>query len=334
MIRKDGFDLEIKGLELSFEFYNSVGRPMLEKMFAEYMEKAAAGLVGEGSECFGFDDRISTDHDYGPSFCIWLPEKEHARIGEEMNKVYASLPGEFRGVRTQIQRAQGRRGILSIEQFYSKFLGKKGVPQTAVDWLVIPEHCLAVAANGMVFEDRLGEFSHIRRILQGYYPEDVRLKKIASRAVKMAHAGQCNYSRMMRRGDTVAALLALEEFIKASLSMVYLLNKRYAPYYKWMWRGLEGLKMPGDVRELLRFLAETGLKRECWQADTWDKYQHKLNMEDRIVMLVEEICALTAKEMRNQGISDETSDYLEPHAYAVMRHIQEENIRSLPILAF
>lgn len=336
MIQSDDLRLEMSGLELSREFYMVIGKPVMEELFTEYMEKAAVGLVGEGSECFGYDDKISTDHDYGPSFCIWLPREEYAQIGEAMNTVYEELPKEFKGIGTQMQRiqAQGRRGVLQIDLFYNKFLGAKGVPEQPIDWLVIPEHCLAAATNGSVFEDRLGTFTAVREKLLDYYPEDVRLKKIAARAVTMAHSGQCNYSRMMRRGDTVAAFLALEEFMKAALSMVYLLNREYAPYYKWMWRGLENMKRLSGVGALLKMLVETGLNKKCWNADAWDEFQYKLNKDDRIIMLIEEICAFIAMEMNNQGISDERSDYLEAHGYSVMRHIQDDQIRSLPILAF
>ena len=234
-------DLEIKGIELSREFYEKIGKPVLEELFPEYMGKAAVGLVGEGSECYGFDDVLSTDHDYGPGFCVWLPQKEYEEIGKEMNQIYDALPSEYRGISEKITRIEsvGRRGILEIGTFYKKFLGTGGVPEKLREWLVIPEHYLAVATNGSVFEDRLGRFTEIREKLLEYYPEDVRLKKIAARAITMAHSGQCNYNRMMQRHDTVAAVLALSEFTRAALSMVYLLNKKYAPYYKWMWCGTD-----------------------------------------------------------------------------------------------
>lgn len=54
---------------------------MLYEQFPEIAEKAAAGLVGYGSECLGFDDEISRDHDYGPSFCIWLPREIYGEYG-------------------------------------------------------------------------------------------------------------------------------------------------------------------------------------------------------------------------------------------------------------
>ena len=52
----------MQGLELAKRYYEKVGRPMLERDFPELLPRLAAGLVGEGSECLGFDDAISQSH--------------------------------------------------------------------------------------------------------------------------------------------------------------------------------------------------------------------------------------------------------------------------------
>ena len=67
------------GLELCEAFYEEYGRPMILQKFPEYEKMIAAGLVGEGSECFGFDDQTSRDHDFGPGFCLWLTDPEIGR---------------------------------------------------------------------------------------------------------------------------------------------------------------------------------------------------------------------------------------------------------------
>ena len=86
----------MKGLELSEKYYEAV-RPELVEKFPEVFSRIAAGLAGEGSECFGYDDEISRDHDFGPSFCLWLSDEDYEKYGRALAAWYASLPGEFLG---------------------------------------------------------------------------------------------------------------------------------------------------------------------------------------------------------------------------------------------
>ena len=67
--RNDG----VKGLDLARRFFEQAARPELEKHCPEILDEAACGLVGQGSECFGFDDIYSRDHHWGPRVTILLP---------------------------------------------------------------------------------------------------------------------------------------------------------------------------------------------------------------------------------------------------------------------
>ena len=324
--------LSESGLDLSEAFYREIGRPAIEKRCARYLPRMAAGLAGEGSECYGFDDRISTDHDYGPSFCIWLTPEDMEKYGAELQRVIDSLPAEFHGVsyKLRLEQARGRRGVDTIPSFYKRFLGPKGEPQTLTDWFVLPESHLAAATNGRVFEDNLGEFSRIRSKLLDFYPDDVRLHRMACRAVTMAHEGQCNYSRMLRRGDTAAAFMALSQFISAACSMLHLLNRRYTPYYKWAWRSATQLPRLSDTAKTLQKISQCGPDLKYWPAEDWEKYAHRLNLKDPVVAGIEEVCAEVSAELMRQGLA-EGGDYLEEQANELRSRIEDDLIRRQPI---
>jgi len=56
----------MKGLELARRFFTDVALPAFKEQAPDTLGSMAFGLAGPGSECYGFDDEISRDHDWGP----------------------------------------------------------------------------------------------------------------------------------------------------------------------------------------------------------------------------------------------------------------------------
>lgn len=326
--------VKVKGLELAKRYYEEVGKPMLLSKYPEYFEKMAVGLVGQGSECFGFDDELSKDHDFGPGFCIWLNEQDFKNVGLKIMMDYEKLPKEFMGVpaRQMTLHGGGRVGVLETGQFYQGFIGSKKEPASLLEWLYIPEMYLATATNGEVFVDNSGEFSQIRGKLLEFYPEDVRKKKIAARAAVMAQSGQYNYSRLMKRGEYVAANLALAEFIKNTISMVHLLNKKYMPFYKWSFKSMKTLPKLREVQEKIENLTMEEFQKTAWQNISKESYLYSLNASDKKVVLIEEICGLIVEELQIQNLTGRKDEFLEHHTMEIMGRIEDEVIRSRHVM--
>lgn len=324
----------IKGLELSRNYYEAYGKEMIAGRFPMLADRIAVGLVGQGSECFGFDDEISMDHDYGPSFCMWLTEEDYRQYGQALAEAYEKLPKDFMGVSGRICSAHGggRVGVQETGGFYYGLLGTDTIPSTAREWLYLPESRLAAATNGAVFRDDLGAFTAFRNALRAFYPEDVRIKKIAARAAVMAQSGQYNYARLMKRGETTAAGMALSEFIKHTISMIYLLNKRYTPFYKWMHRGLRELPILSETAELLAMLSEAPCQKQAWDGVGAQDYLYQINQKDTKVLLIEVICGMVIEELRKQGLTTAQDGFLEAHTADIMSHIQDNAIRRMHVM--
>lgn len=165
----------MNGLELSQYFYETIGKPLLEQQFPALVPRMAVGLAGEGSECLGFDDTLSQDHDWGPAFCIWLGKEDFVQYGAQIQAVYDALPAEQTGypARKYSPTSAGRVGCLCTQDWYRRYTGQEEGPVTLEQWRRIPEAFLATAGSGIVFSDPLGHFSAIRSRIQQGYPEDV-----------------------------------------------------------------------------------------------------------------------------------------------------------------
>ncbi|MDR2295259.1 MAG: DUF4037 domain-containing protein [Clostridiales Family XIII bacterium] len=307
----------MKGLELAERYYLCCGKDMLERAFPRYKDRIACGLAGEGSDCLGFDDALSQDHDFGPGFCMWLTDEDEAEIGEALRAAYGTLPQSFMGyaARDPVSYGEQRLSAMRFTRFYMKFTGLPRAPESLEEWRRIPEHFLSAAVSGAVFEDALGAFGAIRKRLLAFYPEDIRLKKLAARAARMGQAGQYNYARCVKRGEAAAALCALSAFVEASCSMVHLLNRRYTPWYKWAHRSLADMRVLPEAHGLIGALcADDATVR-------------------RRLDLIEEICARVIAVLRAQGLTSLDSDFLLDHAPAIMRGIEDERIGAMHPMA-
>ncbi len=311
----------MKGLELAYQYYETFGKPMIKEKFPAYQDRIAVGLVGDGSECFGFDDETSQDHDWGAGFCLWLTKEDFQKIGQPLQQAYQMLPDDYLGFpkRKETEFGDKRVGVFEIKHFYLKFLGIDHVPNSFLDWRRIPESYLAAATNGTVFVDPLGEFTSFRKQLLDFYPEDIRIKKIAARCMYMAQAGQYNYMRCVKRKEYVAAHCALAEFMNMGISMMYLCNKRYKPFYKWMHRGLKDLPIMGEkVHGMFQSLANCSQESNAYE----ENFQ-----------LIEQICRLVIEILNEQNLSEGKSDFLLDHGPLVQQHIQDPQLKSLPVMA-
>lgn len=293
---------------------------MLYEQFPEIAEKAAAGLVGYGSECLGFDDEISRDHDYGPSFCIWLPREIYGEYGRKMQAAYDALSKEFMGFagRVEEEQGKGRVGVLCLEDFYMEILGQDCVPEREEEWFAIPESALCTAVSGKVFEDNFGLFTKMREALLAYYPEEVWRKKLAESLAKAAQAGQYNYARAMKRGERIAAEICLTEFAKEAMQIVYLLNKKYAPFYKWMHRGLRELAVCGEIGDMLSLLYQVPDPTEAWEGAGAADFLYQINTGDGRAVVVEAVCNVLVQTLNEMGLSRVQDNFLQSHVAEVL----------------
>lgn len=260
----------MKGLEIARSFWEEYGRPMLTDRFPELMPLLAAGLVGAGSECYGYDDEVSRDHDYTHGFCIYLPDEDRVSRRDEflLGRAYESLPKEYMGLRRSLFTPAGgnRHGVFRTAEVYRGMTGIAGTPVGWRAYLSVPDYALAEAINGEVFYDGLGEFTAIREAWSNP-PEDVQRKKLCGYLIRMSQTGEYNYPRSLTRNDIATAQLTAAEFVKSAVSAFSWLHNRPAPYYKWCLRSLEdyadGDSLQALLQETLTGEADEAIPEAC-----------------------------------------------------------------------
>lgn len=312
----------MNGLEIAKGYYKEFGNPMLENEFADILPFLAVGFTGSGSEHYGFDDEISRDHDFEPGFCIFLPGEDivDRRRAFLLERAYAKLPKEYQGVKRQQMSPVGgnRNGVIRTEEFFKDMIGSKDGTLTLEEWMTLPDYAFAEAINGEIFFDAYGEVSKIRNRLSNM-PDDIRYKRIAGNLLIMAQAGQYNFVRCMKHKEPEAAQLACNEFINSTIKVVFLLQKKYAPYYKWAFRALRNLEGAKDLADKLSFILFGD--------------NHDGRVAEKKYNMIEMIASDVITMLQDNNITKAICADLEKHAYSVNDMISDSSIRNMHILA-
>ena len=132
----------------------------------------------------------------------------------------------------------------------------------------------------------------------------------------MAQAGQYNFDRCLRHGESAAAQLAANEFVNSALAVIFLLNRRYRPYYKWSFRALRALPELNGLSVPLEAIL-------CGGPSPAEETKRGIG----------QVAAALTAALRAQDLTQVPGDDLERHAYAVNDRIADPAVRNMHILA-
>jgi hypothetical protein len=254
------------GLELSRAYHEQVVAPLLERA-APGIAYAAARL-GSGSDVLGFDDAQSRDHDWGLRLTLLVEEGAAAEVDALLER---ELPARWRGhpvrfATTWDPVVRQRAEVASAGDFAASRVGiaparltGDGRPEV-IDWLQLTGQGALEVTAGPVFHDGTGAITAVRERLAGY-PEDLRRYAIGADWTRIGQelpaAGRAGL-----RGDEDGSAVIAARHVRTLLHLAHLLQRRWAPYGKWLARSAAAL--PGG--ESLRASALEVLRARDWRA--------------------------------------------------------------------
>jgi hypothetical protein len=228
----------ITGLEMAKSYFAEWGLPFLHQHFPSISERVAAG-IWRGSQIFGADDELSSDHGWGAMFTLVLTDPDFQSTAERLNQALQThAPTAWKGIRTP---PESRVIVTSIDRFFQDHVGFSTPPEDSSQWLEgfhfrfgTRETELYLIRHGHVFYDLLGEFT-TRKALFVRYPREIQLRRINQELLNVWHYGQYNFiDRVSKRNDPVTACMALGHFTEAVMRLCMLLDNDYTPYWKWL----------------------------------------------------------------------------------------------------
>jgi hypothetical protein len=264
------------GAKLSEQFYWRCVRPILDAQFPGLPH--AAALLDSGSEVLGYDDAMSTDHNWGPRVILFLNQGELVRQAQAVHEALAQqLPREFQGYPTNFtdpdpndngtqllaHQAQGpinhRVPCLTFQGFITEHLNFDiEQPIEPADWLTFSEQRLLTLTAGPVFYDAIG--LNDARARFDYYPRDVWLYLLAAAWTRLGQEDHL-MGRAGFAGDELGSALIGARLVRDVMRLCFLMERAYAPYPKWFGSAFQRLPPASSLSPFL-----TGaLRAFSWQ---------------------------------------------------------------------
>jgi hypothetical protein len=266
----------IPGIQLCEQFYAQIVRPLLEKHFPGLAYSAA--LLGDGSETLGYDTPMSRDHHWGPRTMLFVREADITLAPQIHHMLAENLPYTFMGYSTHFSEPDmDDSGVqhltvidsgpvnhrVSVQTPLSLLTYHLGLDHaenlTPADWLSIPEQRLLTLTAGAVYHDGIGLEDLRRRF--SWYPRDVWLYLLAC---GWARIGQEEHlmGRAGLVGDEVGSALIGSRLVRDIMRLCFLMERRYAPYPKWLGTAFKQLACGPELYPALKKI----LAAQTWRS--------------------------------------------------------------------
>ena len=233
--------------ELSRAFYAEVVRPLLGG------QSHAAGLLGWGSDVLGYDTARSTDHGWGPRVLVFVASGE---VAERLQPALdGALPETFRGWPVRYGwdavPAAHRVTVTTLPGWLEEFLGVDATAGMAdLDWLLTPQQRLLGVVAGTVFADDGGALARLRTAL-AWYPGAIWRWLLACQWHRLAQE-EAFVARAAEVGDERGSAVAGARLVRDVMRLALLLDRRYAPYQKWLGTAFARGRHEDALPDLLR----------------------------------------------------------------------------------
>ncbi|MCP4166431.1 MAG: DUF4037 domain-containing protein [Chloroflexi bacterium] len=310
-------------IDVSRDFFFEILLPILEREYPTETSQTAFGVFGYGSEVLRLDDDYSSDHHWGLRINALMPDYLiKGRREEILGIIEEKLPETYRGhsLREGLSGGKGL-ALVSLEAFLAQTIGIDYPPKSYEEWLSIPEEDIIHIINGEIWHDESGCFSAIRKAFHDYYPEPVRLRRIAHWCRNYSGMGSYALHRALLRHNEYFAGVAFAKSMRLGIQLSFLLDKEYFTYDKWIMAFLPRLPRLGGV--ILPIVNEAVRLSTSWE---------------RKLELLNEMADVLDQTMVKDGIikphptfeKSATSGYrILEHAYAEILQGLPEDIRSI-----
>jgi hypothetical protein len=219
----------VGGAQLCEAFYQQAVRPLLTG------EPLAAALLGPGSDVLGYDTARSTDHGWGPRSVVFVDQP--AQVPEVAARLDSGLPETFGGrpVRFGWDQVAPSHQV-TVTTLPAWLTTQTGVDATAelsgLDWLLVPQQQLLGVVAGAVYADRDGALATVRREL-AWYPDQIWRWLLAGQWHRVAQE-EAFVARTAEVGDESGSAVTAARLVRDLIRLALLLDRRYAPYQKWL----------------------------------------------------------------------------------------------------
>ena len=219
----------IPATQLCGAFYREAVRPLLNGV------PHSAALLGWGSDVLGYDTEQSVDHGWGPRLHIFVDG--HCPTQELTAMLDDRLPERFEGWPVRFGwDAVPTRHHVTVTTLPRWSLDYLGVDATAgmstLDWLLTPQQRLLGVVGGLVYADDAGALRHLRELL-AWYPDQMWRWLLACQWRRLAEE-EAFVARTAQVGDEIGSAVTAARLVRDMMRLAMLLERRYAPYQKWL----------------------------------------------------------------------------------------------------